>query len=404
MSNEPGATDAPEGVNRRAFLRNAAGAGAPLALLLHEEGAIAQTTPPATQSETRLPGLIIREKMPENLEFPFSSLNSFLTPNERFYIRSHFAVPTLDKQSWRLKVEGAVRTPLELTYDDLLKMPSRTGAATLECAGNGRVFLIPAAKGAQWQLGAVSNAEWMGVPLQAVLERAGVRPGAVEVILEGADSGEIKEPPRPTGAIHFARSLPLALANRPDVLLAYRMNGEELAPSHGFPLRAVVPGWYGMASVKWLTRIIVTERPFHGYFQSVDYALWERPHDVPTRVPITEMQIKSQIARPDMHDVVAAGSTYRIYGAAWTGDADVKQVEVSVDGGKTWMETRLLGKAMRHAWRFWELNWQVPTERGSYTLLSRATDARGNVQAMQRQPDRESYLINHTLPIEVEVR
>jgi len=375
-----------------------------MAVLAQETGADAQGISSAAQGEPRLPGMIVREKMPENLEFPFSSLHSFLTPAERFYVRSHFAVPTIDTKTWRLRVEGAVRTPLELNYDDLLKMPSRTETATLECAGNGRVFLVPAAKGAQWELGAVSNAEWTGIALQAVLARAGVKSGAVEVILEGADSGEIKDPPKPTGPIHFARSIPLALANRPEVLLAYRMNGEELPPSHGFPVRAVVPGWYGVASVKWLTRIIVTDRPFNGHFQSVDYALWERLNGIPTRVPVTEMQVKAQIARPDMREVLAAGSTYRIFGAAWAGDAEIKQVEVSADGGTTWMPTQLLGKDVRHAWRFWERIWKVPSERGPYTLMARATDGRGNVQPTQRQPDRENYLINHVLPIAVEVR
>lgn len=391
--------------NRRDLLRAAVAAGVPLTGLLAEKSVLAQsaltqgiiaTEPP--------PALIIREKMPENLEFPFYSLRSYLTTTDLFYVRSHFAVPSLDVKTWRLRVEGAVTTPLELTYDDLLKMPSVSGTATLECAGNGRVFLSPAVKGAQWELGAVSNAEWQGVPLGAILQRAGVTPGATEVILEGADSGEIKDPPKPTGAIYFARSLPLERANRPEVLLAYRMNGQELPVSHGFPLRAVVPGWYGMASVKWLTRIIVTDRPFNGFFQSVDYALWQRQNGIPTRVPITEMQVKSQIARPQVHELLNAGATYRMMGAAWTGDSEISKVEVSVDGGKSWIEARLVGKSMRYAWRFWELDWKVPAERGRYTLLSRATDARGNIQPMQRQPDSENYVINHVLPIDIDVR
>ncbi len=394
-----------EGMNRRAFLRAAAAAGVPLAALLQGGPAAGQAPAFAPLHEDApLPGLIVREKMPENLEFPFSSLNAYLTPNERFYIRSHFAVPALDVKSWRLKVEGAVRTPLELSYADLLKMQAQTVTATLECAGNGRVFLSPAVKGAQWELGGVSNAEWSGVPLGAILKRAGIRSGATEVVLEGADSGEIKDPPKPTGPIHFARSLPLSRAVLPEVLLAYRMNGENLPASHGFPLRAVVPGWYGVASVKWLTRLIVTETPFNGYFQSVDYAMWERTNGLPTRVPLTEMQIKSQIARPDIHEVLTAGSTYRVYGAAWTGNSDVARVEVSADAGQSWQTASLLGKPIRHAWRFWEYAWQVPAQRGRYTLLARATDARGEVQPMQRQPDSENYVINHVLPMDVDVR
>ena len=240
--------------------------------------------------------------------------------------------------------------------------------------------------------------------LGAILNQAGLRPEAVEVILEGADSGEIKDPPKPNGAIHFARSLPLSRANRPDVLLAYRMNGDPLPLSHGFPLRAVVPGWYGMASVKWLTRIIVTDRPFNGYFQTVDYARWERPNGIPTRVPLTEMQVKSEIARPDMREVVTAGSAYRVFGAAWTGDADIERVEISPDGGQTWERAQLLDKPVRYAWRFWEYQWRVPAKQGRYTLLSRATDTQNRAQPMQRQPDTENYMINHVLPIDVDVR
>ncbi len=389
-------------MNRRAFLRAAAGAGLPLAALLHEGAVSGQAS--GTPPDRNLPGLIIREKMPENLEFPFASLDSLLTPNDRFYVRSHFAVPTLDAQTWRLKVEGAVRTPLELSLEDLKKMSSRTVPATLECAGNGRVYLSPAVKGAQWGLGAVSNAEWTGVSLGAVLQMAGLLPGAVEVILEGADGGEIKDPPKPTGPIRFARSLPLSRANRPEVLLAYRMNGEELPVSHGFPLRGIVPGWYGVASVKWLTRLIVTDRPFNGHFQSVDYAVWERTNGIPTRVPLTEMQIKSEIARPDTHELLAANSVYRLFGAAWTGDSEIAKVEVSTDGGRNWQPAKLLGKSLRHAWRFWEMQWNVPAQRGRVTLLARATDLRGKTQPLQRQPDSENYIINHVLPVEVDVR
>ncbi len=390
-------------IDRRAFLRAAAGSALPLVALCSEGDALGQTNLAPPGGSSRI-GLVIREKMPENLEFPFAELNSLLTPNDLFYVRSHFAVPKLDAQSWRLKVEGAVKTPLELSLEDLMKMSSKTLPATLECAGNGRVFLSPAAKGAQWELGAVSNAEWTGVPLGAVLKRAGVLPGAVEVILEGADSGEIKDPPKPTGPIHFARSLPLSRANRPDVLLAYQMNGKELPASHGFPLRAVVPGWYGVASVKWLTRLVVTERPFDGHFQSVDYAVWERPNGIPTRVPLTEMQVKSEIARPDSHEIVAANSVYRIFGAAWTADSEISKVDVSTDGGHSWQPAKLLGRPVGNTWRFWEMMWSVPAQHGRVTLLARATDVRGRTQPLLRQPDAENYMIHHALPIDVDVR
>ena len=244
---------------------------------------------------------------------------------------------------WRLKIEGEVEKPLELTYAELAEMETRTITVTMECAGNGRAFLEPQRDGAQWEGGAVGNAEWTGVPLAAVLARAGVQDSACEVILEGADQGEIKEPPRPSGKIHYSRSLPLQKANE-DVLLALRMNGEALTPAHGFPLRAVVPGWYGMAAVKWLTRIVASSEPYHGYYQTIDYAYWERGSTSPTLLPITEMRVKAQIARPEFAEAVRAGQPYRVHGAAWTTEAEITRVEVSTDAGATWNDARLLGE------------------------------------------------------------
>lgn len=387
-------------IDRRSFLEGSLAIGLP-AFLAAPAAGMQQEREPLAASRA---GLIMRQRTPENLEFPYSTLNSHITPNERFYIRSHFAVPSLEARSFRLKVDGAVDKPLELSYDDLKRLPSRTVTSTLECAGNGRVFLVPATSGVQWEHGAVSTAEWTGVPLAAILERAGVRGSAVEVILEGADSGEIRNPPHPGGKINFARSLPLSKAQHPDTLLAYTMNGAELPPSHGFPVRAVVPGWYGMASIKWLTRITVTEKPFQGYYQTIDYAYWETRDGHPNRVPLSEMQIKSAIARPTLHETISAKAPYRIFGAAWTGeDAQVSKVEVSTDGGQRWSPARLLGEPARYAWRFWELAWQPP-RAGQYTIMARATDTRGRVQPMQRESSRENYMINHVLPISIEAR
>lgn len=363
-----------------------------------EEGAPAL----AQKDRARFPGLIIRQRQPENLEFPFDTLDTFLTPNDRFYVRSHFATPALDASSWRLRVEGAVDRPLEITYDDLRKMDARTQPATLECAGNARVFLAPAARGVQWELGAISTAEWTGVPLATILQRAGVKAGAIDVVLEGADSGEIKDPPKPAGAIHFARSLPLAKALAPETLLAFKMNGAVLPVSNGFPVRAVVPGWYGVASVKWLTRIIVTDKPFHGHFQTVDYATFERHDGFPVRVPITEMQVKAAIARPVTHEVIAAGMPFTISGAAW-GGSPVRRVEVSVDGGTTWVQAALNDRSHAFSWRLWSYSWRSPA-KGRAVIMARATDVEGRVQPMQRDADRDNYLVSHVLPIEVEVR
>lgn len=350
-------------------------------------------------------GLIVRERNPENLEFPFSALNSFITSNEQFFVRSHFVLPKVECDSWRLAIEGRVKEPCEIGYDELLRLPSRTVTMTLECAGNSRTFLSPKVGGLQWELGAVSNAEWTGVPLAAVLKRAGVKAGATEVVLEGADNGAITKEPVSPGKIHYARSLPLAKALMPEVILAYNMNGEPLSHSHGFPLRAVVPGWYGMASVKWLTRIVVTDTTFRGYFQTSDYTFWEQRDELPIQLlPVTEVEVKAEIARPALHEIIPADTIYRIYGAAWTGESEVSKVEMSTDGGSRWEPAQLLGESVPYAWRFWEFYWRTPGQAGVYTLMARATDARGNVQPMQRDAHRGSYVISHVQPIEVEVR
>ncbi len=347
--------------------------------------------------------MIIREKEPANLEMPFGNLDGFITPNEQFYIRSHFPVPPLDPKSWRLKIEGAVDQGRDWSLEELRALPATTIPATLECAGNSRVFLVPKVKGTQWELGAVGNAKWTGVFLGEVLRHAGVKADAIEVILEGADEGTIGEAPKPAGKIHYARGVPLSKA-LDGVLLAYEMNGEPLTPSHGFPLRAIVPGWYGMAAVKWLERIVVTDQPYNGYYQTVDYAFWQRDAAGVRLVPITQMQVKAAIARPGINDVIAAGIDYAVAGAAWTSDADIVKVELSMDGGKSWQEASLGEKPPRNSWRLWDWNWATPKAPGRHVLMARATDSRGRTQPMERDLDRGSYEINHCLPIEVEIR
>jgi len=347
--------------------------------------------------------LIVREQDPLNLEMPFSSLSGFITPNESFYVRCHFPIPEISAENWSLRIEGEVEGPFELTYDQLLGMESRTIAATLECAGNNRIFLEPKAKGVQWGLGAVGNASWTGVPLSALLDRARLKSSALEVILEGADEGDVDKTPKPAGKISFCRSLPLSKA-RADVLLAHEMNGEKLSATHGFPLRAIVPGWYAMASVKWLRRIIVTDKPFNGFYQSLDYSYWDRSGPLPTLAPLAEQQTKAEIARPENGEVVAANSKYRVHGAAWSGTAEITRVELSFDSGRTWQDAKLLDELVKNAWRLWEYEWRTPANAGRHTIFARATDSSGFVQPAGRGGDRGTYMINHLLPVEVEVR
>ena len=347
-------------------------------------------------------GKIIRSEDPLNLEMPFEQLDGFITPTKSFYVRSHFPIPKIDRSQWRLRIEGDVKKPFEIDFEQLIKLESKTIPATLECAGNNRNFLQPKVKGVQWGLGAVGNAEWTGVPLSALLERARVESGACEIILEGADRGRLEDPKSPPGEINFARSIPLQKAA--DVLLAHRMNNSELPPEHGFPVRAIVPGWYAVASIKWLQRVIVTDKPFHGYYQTLDYAFWTRDGDSARLTPLSEMQIKAEIARPRTGETVPANSNVRVHGAAWTGRGEISKVEISVDNATTWNEAKLDGASKPGAWRLWEFDWKTPGQPGKATLMARATSSTGQTQPTERDWDRGTYMINQLLPITVEVK
>jgi DMSO/TMAO reductase YedYZ molybdopterin-dependent catalytic subunit len=346
-------------------------------------------------------GLTIRQMDPKNLESAFDRVDSYLTPTELFYIRSHFPTPDLDRASYQLRIDGAVGRPFALSYAELRSMRSETRVATLECAGNSRVFLVPQVPGAQWELGAVSTAEWTGVPLRVLLERAGLAEDACEIVLEGADRGVPSEPPVPPDPISYARSLSRAKAISPDVLVAYQMNGRDLPPDHGFPVRAIVPGHYAMASVKWLTRILAVRKAFGGYWQTSDYAYWVSRDGNPVRRPLGEMKIKSEIARPCFYETIAPNRIYPVFGAAWAGETDVIAIALSTDGGRTWADAEFVDPVRRHAWRRWKFEWLTPNEPGRYTLLARAKDASGVLQPEQHDKSYGTYVINHSLPIEV---
>ena len=346
-------------------------------------------------------GLIIRQKEPKVLETPLDEVDSFVTPTELFYIRSHSSAPNLELASYRLQIDGAVRNPLSLTYQELRDMPAETGVALLECAGNSRVFLVPQVQGAQWELGAVGNAEWTGVPLRVLLERAGLEEDACEIVLEGPDRAVPKEGATPPGSISYARSLPRAKALQPEVLIAYQMNGHDLTWDHGYPVRAIVPGHYAMDSVKWLTRIYAVREPFQGYWQTSDYGYWDYVDGKPVRRPLREMKLKSEIFRPTVYETVAPNQVYTVFGAAWAGETDVTEISVSTDGGRTWARAEFIDPIQRHAWRRWKFDWVTPKKPGQCTLLSRAKDANGDVQPSQHDENYAGYVINHLLPIEV---
>lgn len=346
--------------------------------------------------------LLLRESDPLNLESPFSALDQRITPSEQFYVRGHFPVPAIDPSAWQLTLRGAVQRELSFSLDDLRRMPTVTRAVTLECAGNGRILLSPSADGVQWHLGAVGTAEWTGVPLRSLLDVAGLAAGAQDIVFEGADHGTPKGTPRPPYPIAYSHAVPAAHADA--VLLAWAMNGEPLSREHGFPLRAVVSGCYAMVSVKWLARILVLAQPFQGYFKTTDYAFWDQVDGLPVQRPLFALPLKSQIARPTAGQILRAGSSFPVTGAAWTGHAPIERVELSADGGLFWHCAEILDPHQHGVWRRWRWQWQVPARPGSYTLISRAVDSEGQTQPAARDPRFGSYCIHHILPVPVTVR
>lgn len=346
------------------------------------------------------PALVPRQAEPDNAEFPLHQWWSWLTPARLFYVRSHFAVPALDPTLWRLIVEGEVERPLVLTLAELQGMSRQRRMATLECAGNRRTEFEPKPPGVPWRDGAVSNAEWEGAALAEILSVARPSAGAREVLLEGADQGTVAGVEQP---IRFARSLSLAQAMGPDVLLADRMNGEPLPASHGAPLRAVVPGAYGMDSVKWLVRLRLVDRPFEGHFQANDYRLFPAPGSSAPPRPMGPVRVNSLIAWPGDGVELAAGQEVRLVGYAWTGTGSIRGVEVSVDGGAAWRSAKLVGPKAPHAWRLWELAWR-PERAGVYSLAVRATDSAGATQPELVEWNAKGYGNNGARRSAVQVR
>ena len=320
------------------------------------------------------PEPILHESEPRNAEWPLAYQNGWVTPAARFFERNHFTRPSEKPGRWTLSVEGAVERPQRLELWELKRMAATALVAVLECSGNKRGFFTPPAEGTPWREGAVGNAEWGGVPLRLVLARAGVRPGAAWVRFTGADAGRFKE----TGQrVHFERALPMPVALDPDTLLVWEMNGEPLPEAHGGPLRLAVPGWYGMAWVKWLTRLEVRTRPFRGPFQVRDYVYLPEPGAYDRAEPVTESRVNSAIAWPADQAVVPPGDLV-VRGFAW-GPAPVTRVDVSMDGGRTWTGATLVEPVARHAWRLWHC--VIPDVRpGRYRILARAADAAGHLQ------------------------
>ena len=342
---------------------------------------------------------------------PPSALQNNIVPNELFYVRNHWReVPQIDPATYRLVVDGEVEHPLSLSYDELRQMPQSRFEVTFECCGNspvpeywGQVTLSSSVMEQIKGHGIMGNAEWSGVSLAHILEQAGVKPGAVDVLFEGADNGpdEIAGDP---AQVTYERSLPVAKATHQDTLLAYEMNGEPLPPMHGYPLRLLVPGWYGMTSIKWLVGIHVLDHEFKGFYQTERYMTVNGPGADTYHTYLTKMKVKSIITSPVPGEIVPAGG-YLLAGAAWSGEEDVVKLEISTDGGRTWSPVDTLHPRSGYSWYRWEHHWQPPGP-GNYTLMSRATNINGETQPMEfpNKWDGRGYGNNMVFPFDVEVR
>lgn len=355
--------------------------------------------PDEASERAQAAGLVFQRADPLNCETSIAALvGGIVMPSAHFYIRNHFRIPKLDPSNFRLTVSGLVSRPLTLSLRDLQQMRSQTLIVTMECAGNGRALLHPPTDGEQWGLGAASTAEWSGVPLVEVLDVAGVETSAREVVFRGADGGTVAAR---SGVTRFERSLDLKMAREPDVLLAYAMNGEPLPPEHGYPLRLVVPGWYGVASVKWLTELEVIGSAFDGFFQSERYFYeWERGGQV-VREPVTLQRVRSLITEP-VQDAEVQRGDLAVRGVAWSGAGPIARVEVRVGGG-AWQTARLLGEPHRYSWQRWELITRTPGP-GVSALRARATDLAGNTQPDGPEWNRLGYGSNAVQEVSIRVR
>ena len=381
-------------VTRRSFLARAGQTGAVVGLghlghLLPSSvvTALAQT-PSSIRGKERL---IVRSRRPEDLETPVELLDSFITPNDLFYVRHHDYAPRVEAGPWKLQVDGEVDRPSTITLDELRRMQRATVTVTLECAGNGRAFFEPPVAGIQWEKGAVGTARFTGVRMADVLKRAGVKSTGSYVALDGADRAIGKMP-------EFIRNVPIEKAMHPDTLLAFDMNGAPIPPLHGFPLRAVVPGWEGAYSVKWLQHVQVIDHEHDGFFVKTAYRYPTKrvapgaavdPKDM---APLTGLVVKSIITSPVERASIKTGAV-RVTGFAWAGENDIAKVDVSNDNGATWYPAELGRERERYSWRQFTYEFKISAP-GYYTVMSRATDDKGNAQPIKAQWNPSGYLWN----------
>ena len=326
-------------------------------------------------------------------------MNLPISKTEGHFIRSHFAAPEIAAGGWSFPISGDVNNPLTLTYDGLLKMPSHEITSLMECAGNSRSTMQPPADGVQWDNGGLSVSTWKGVSVKTVLEQAGLKGSVTNVLFVGADSGTESHA---EGTMVYEMSVPLEKLLNPDSILAYEMNGEVLPNDHGFPIRLLIPGWYGMTSVKWLAKIVAMDHP-NGGFHEMDYWIYpatDGKGDAKAR-RVANLKVKSLISTPNKGDVIQPGK-HKVTGVAWSGEGSVTKVEVSTDDNRTWHDAKLQEHDGEYSWQHWEYDWEA-VSIGNSLIRSRATDCAGNVQPMLATWNFRGYEINsiHSVPITV---
>ncbi|WP_165068921.1 sulfite oxidase [Paludisphaera rhizosphaerae] len=359
-------------------------------------GGLNRTTDASTLADESPAGpdrrMIVRTERPLNLESPSPALDSFLTPNAEFFVRSHHGAPAVGLRPWEVVVEGLVEKPLTLSLEDLAGLKTITVPAVLQCAGNGRALFRPRMPGQAWERGAVGHAEWSGVRLADLLEKAGVKSDAAHVHMVGGDV-----PPNPKSPA-FVRSLPLDRARAEDVILALTMNGEPLPILHGGPARVVVPGWGGNCWSKWIRKLVVSAEEAQSFYMKAGYRIPRTPVPPGTNpppsdlIPVQWMNVKSLITSPDIGGKVGRGPV-EVRGVAWTGEGHVVKVEVATVQDPTWREAELLDAPRQGSWRRFKLVW-TPPAAGSFTLQARATDSQGEVQPETPPWNKSGYLWN----------
>jgi DMSO/TMAO reductase YedYZ molybdopterin-dependent catalytic subunit len=353
-----------------------------------------------SNSDLNKPNLKTLSLVPENQETPVHFITSEITPAKYFYRRNHFPYPKASQQSFLLPVYGEVNTPLTFPFHCLRSMPSRSIITVLECSGNKRSYFNPKAYGEQWEDGGISQGIWKGVSLRMFLNITGIKDTAREVVFIGQDQGTRTDM---DGIFNYARSLSIEKALHEDTIIAYELNERPIPYEHGFPLRLIVPEWYGMASVKWLKEIQVIDYKFEGPFQTIDYMYYPHKYDDEGAVPVTNIKINSIIQQPQDYSLVDITENHEIYGIAWTGSGTINDVELSFDNGLTWDKTDLSGGADKpYAWTNWKYSWEVK-DKGDYTIMCRARDSARNIQPIEAEWNRKGYGYNAVYTIHVKV-